>query len=164
MRLGISARLWLMALALATTAAISWPAAADDRRECLDGSKEAAAATIAACTRAIRSGDYNGELAKLYHQRGYSWSWTGFPDHVDRAFKDYTEAIRVDPKAVGSLLNRSHIYNQRHDYDRAIADANRAKAICPTMESRSDTPSAATPIKPKVTTTVPSRTIPRVSG
>jgi tetratricopeptide (TPR) repeat protein len=127
MRSGIFAHLWLIALAFATAAAVSRPAAADDRRECLEGSKETTAATIAACTRAIQSGDYNDqELASLYHQRGYSWSWTSFTDRVDRALKDYTEAIRIDPKAVGSLLNRSHIYNQRRDYDRAIADANRA--------------------------------------
>jgi tetratricopeptide (TPR) repeat protein len=127
MRSGISAHVWLVALAFATAAAVSRPAAADDRQECLKGSKEIAAATIAACTRAIQSGDYNDQdLSNLYHQRGYAWSWTSFADRVDRAFKDYSEAIRIDPKAVGSLLNRSHIYNQRRDYDRAIADANQA--------------------------------------
>jgi tetratricopeptide (TPR) repeat protein len=127
MRSGISAHVWLVALAFATAAAVSRPAAADDRQECLKGSKETAAATIAACTRAIQSGDYSDQdLSNLHHHRGYAWSWTSFADRVDRAFKDYTEAIRIDPKAVGSLLNRSHIYNQRHDYDRAIADANQA--------------------------------------
>ncbi|WP_298367397.1 tetratricopeptide repeat protein [uncultured Bradyrhizobium sp.] len=125
MRSGASAHLWIVALALA--AAVSRAAAADDQQECLKGSKETAVATIAACTRAIESGDYSDRsLSKLYHQRGYSWSWTNDADRVDRAFKDYTEAIRIDPKAADSLLNRSHIYNQRHDYDRAIADANQA--------------------------------------
>jgi tetratricopeptide (TPR) repeat protein len=129
MRSGISAYVWLVALAFATVAAVSLPAAADDRQECSKGSKEAVAATIAACTRAIESGDYNDrDLSNLYHQRGYSWSWTNLADRVDRAFKDYTEAIRIDPKAGGSLLNRSRIYNQRRDYDRAIADANQAFA------------------------------------
>jgi tetratricopeptide (TPR) repeat protein len=127
MRSGISAHVWLVALAFATAAAVSQPAAADDRQECLEGSKETAAATIAACTRAIQSGDYNDrDLSELYHQRGYSWSWTSLADRVDRAFNDYTEAIRIYPKAVGSLLNRAQIYNQRHDYDRAIVDANQA--------------------------------------
>ncbi|KWV53940.1 hypothetical protein AS156_08020 [Bradyrhizobium macuxiense] len=114
-------------MVFATAAAVSRPAAADDRQECLNGSKETAAATITACTRAIQSGDYNDrDLSELYHHRGYAWSWTSFTDRVDRAFKDYSEAIRIDPKAVGSLLNRSHIYNQQHDYDRAIADATQA--------------------------------------
>lgn len=100
---------------------------ADDRQECLKGSKEAAAAAIAACTRAIQSGNYNGQdLYSLYNQRGYSWSWTSFADRIDRAFQDYTKAIDIDPKAVDALLNRSNIYNKRHDYDRAIADANQA--------------------------------------
>ncbi|MCP3367526.1 tetratricopeptide repeat protein [Bradyrhizobium cajani] len=127
MRTGFSARAWLVVLALATAAAVSRPAAADDRQECLKGSREAAAATIAACTRAIESGDYKDrDLSTLYHTRGYSWSQTSLADRIDRAFKDYTEAIRIDPEAVGSLLNRAHIYNQRHDYDRAIADVNQA--------------------------------------
>ncbi|GKQ51498.1 tetratricopeptide repeat protein [Bradyrhizobium sp. Ce-3] len=125
MRSGISAQVWLVAFAIAATA--SRPATADDRQDCLKGSKETVAATIVACTHAIESGDYNGrELSSLYHQRGFAWSWTSSADRVDRAFKDYSEAIRLDPKAVGSLLNRSHIDNQRHDYDRAIADVNQA--------------------------------------
>jgi tetratricopeptide (TPR) repeat protein len=127
MRSGFSGHVWLVALVFVATAAASQPAAADDRRDCLNGSKETAAATIDACTRAIESGDHDdGELSNLYHHRGFAWSWTGFADRVDRALKDYNEAIRLEPKAVGSLLNRSHIYNQRRDYDRAIADVNRA--------------------------------------
>src|SRR5262245_60058513 len=127
MRSGMSAHVRLVALVLATVTALSRPAAADDRQACLNGSKETAAATIAACTRAIESGDYDdGDLSKLYHHRGYFWSWTSLADRVDLAFKDYTDAIRLEPKAGGSLLNRAHIYNQRRDYDRAIADVNRA--------------------------------------
>ncbi|WP_128971650.1 tetratricopeptide repeat protein, partial [Bradyrhizobium tropiciagri] len=127
MRSGTSAHVWLFALAFAAAAAVSWPAAADDRQDCLKGSKETAAATIAPCTRAIESGAYDGrDLSNLYNARGYAWSWTNFADRVDHAFKDYTEAIRIDPKAVDPLLNRSRLYNQRHDYDRAIADADRA--------------------------------------
>lgn len=124
MRSGFSARIWLVALAVA---AVSRPATADDRQACLEGSKAAAAETIAACTRAIQSGDYNDQdLANLYHARGYSWSWTSFSDRDDRALADFTAAIRANPKSGGSLLNRSHIYNQRRDYDRAIADVNQA--------------------------------------
>ncbi|MET4071155.1 tetratricopeptide (TPR) repeat protein [Bradyrhizobium sp. S3.2.6] len=127
MRSWISAHVWLVALVFAAVAFVSRPAAADDRQECLNGSKETAAATIAACTRAIESGDYDDrDLSILYHQRGDFWSWTSLADCVDRALKDYTDAIRLEPEAVSSLLNRSHIYNQRHDYDRAIADVNRA--------------------------------------
>ncbi|MDF0582215.1 tetratricopeptide repeat protein [Bradyrhizobium yuanmingense] len=126
MRSGFSARLWLVALALAA-AVVSRPAAADDRQACLDGSKAASAENIAACTRAIQSGDYNNQdLAGLYHARGYSWSATSFADRDDRALADFTAAIRANPKSSGSLLNRAHIYNQRHDYDRAIADVNQA--------------------------------------
>ncbi|QPF92944.1 tetratricopeptide repeat protein [Bradyrhizobium commune] len=129
MRSGISAYVWLVALAFATAASVSRPAAADDRQDCLKASKETAAAAIDACTRAIQSQDYDEwDLSDLYHHRGYAWSWTNYADRVDRAFKDYTEAIRIDPKAVSSLLNRSQIYNHRRDYDRAIADVDRAFA------------------------------------
>ncbi|MBR0793195.1 tetratricopeptide repeat protein [Bradyrhizobium manausense] len=127
MRSGISLHVWLVALVFVVAIAVSRPAAADDRQACLKGSKETADATIAACTRAIDSGDYDGgELSNLYHHRGYAWSWTNLADCADRALKDYTDAIRLEPEAVSSLLNRSHIYNQRHDYDRAIADVDRA--------------------------------------
>ena len=120
------AHVWLIVLTFAT-AAVSRPAAADDRQDCSNGSRETAEATIAACTRAIQSGDYRGqELSSLYHARGYSWSLTSFADRGDRALHDYTEAIRVNPESGGSLLNRSQIYNQRRDYDRAIADVNQA--------------------------------------
>ena len=127
MRSRTSAHVWLFALAFAAAASVSRPAAADDRQGCLNGSKENAAATIAPCTRAIEDGAYNGrDLSNLYNARGYAWSWTNFADRVDHAFKDYTEAIRIDPEAVGALLNRSQLYNQRRDYDRAIADVDRA--------------------------------------
>ena len=119
MRSRTSAHVWLFALAFAAAASVSRPAAADDRQDCLNGSKENAAATIAPCTRAIEDGAYNGrDLSNLYNARGYAWSWTNFADRVDHAFKDYTEAIRIDPEAVGALLNRSQLYNQRRDYDR----------------------------------------------
>jgi tetratricopeptide (TPR) repeat protein len=127
MRTWFSARAWLVVLAVATTAAASRQAAADDRQACLKGSKEAAAATIAACSRAIESGDYKDQdLSNLYHARGYFWSWTSNADREDRALNDFTEAVRASSKAGGSLLNRSRIYNQRHEYDRAIADVNQA--------------------------------------
>ncbi|MDN5000567.1 tetratricopeptide repeat protein [Bradyrhizobium sp. GCM10027634] len=127
MRSRIFARIWLVVLALAAADAVSRPAAADDQQDCLHGSKEAARSTIAACTRAIESGDYDDQsLSNLYHARGYSWSLTDLANRDDRALNDYSEAIRREPKAVSSLLNRSHIYNQRHDYARAIADVNRA--------------------------------------
>ncbi|WP_158284338.1 tetratricopeptide repeat protein [Bradyrhizobium sp. SUTN9-2] len=126
MRSGIAAHILLVVLALAA-AVVSRPAAADDRQVCLERTKEASAEIIAACTRAIQSGDYNGEdLSSLYHARGCSWPWTSFADRDDRALEDFTAAIRVNPKAGGSLLNRSHIYNQRHDHDRAIADVDQA--------------------------------------
>ena len=127
MRSVISAHFWLVALVLAAAAVVSRPAAADDRQDCLHGSKDVAEAAIAACTRAIESGSYDGQgLSSLYHARGYTWFWTSLADRDDRALNDYNEAIRLEPNAVSSLLNRSQIYIQRRDYDRAIADVNRA--------------------------------------
>ena len=163
MRSRIFAQVWLVALALAATAAVSRPAAADDQQACLKGSKEAAAATIAACTHAIESGDYRDQdLSTLYHTRGNAWSRTSLADRADRSLKDFTEAIRIDPKAGGSLLNRAHIYNQWREYDRAIADASQAfEAGLSDYGKRPGYGERGYAIRPKATTTVPSRTIPR---
>src|SRR4051812_42294539 len=108
MRSGFSMRVWLIALAFAA-AVVSRPAAAEDQQACLERSTHAIAETIAACTRAIQSGNYSDQdLASLYHARGYSWSSTRLADRTERAFKDFSEAIRANPKSGGSLLNRAH--------------------------------------------------------
>lgn len=125
MRSGVSVHVWTVALAFVT--AVSQPATADDRQECLKASKATAPAAIFACTRAIQSGEYQSrDLSNLYYHRAYARSWTTFPDRVDHAFQDYSEAIRLDAENAGALINRSRIYIQRRDYDRAIADVDQA--------------------------------------
>ena len=91
--------------------------AADDFQACANGSDDAA---IAACTRAIASGNYRGrELAALYENRGYAWV-KNF-EH-DRATADYTEAIRLDPKLALAYYNRGVIWEVRHNLQNALAD------------------------------------------
>ena len=38
---------------------------------------------------------------------------------------DYTEAIRLDPKHVDAYINRGAVYDDKLDYDKALADFNR---------------------------------------
>src|SRR5262249_48875517 len=83
--------------ATAPTTAIA-PADTDDADSCATASGDAA---IAACTRAIASGNYHGHaLKKLYHDRAFEY-------HRKRdnelAIADYNEAIRIDPDDSNAL-------------------------------------------------------------
>jgi tetratricopeptide (TPR) repeat protein len=70
------------------------PAAADDVEACTNSSKSDVA--IAACTRAIASGQYMTQnLATLYTSRGLAYEVTGQHDH---AIQDFEQAMRLDPK------------------------------------------------------------------
>src|SRR5215471_2186335 len=78
-------------LATAATLAIA-PAGADDADSCANASGDAA---IAACTRAIASGNYHDHaLEKLYRNRAFEYYNRR---ENDRAIADYNEAIRIDP-------------------------------------------------------------------
>lgn len=72
---------------------IVFPAAADDRATCTNSSGDVA---IAACTRAIVSGQYpNRNVAPLYTSRGLAYWAKG---QHDRAIRDFERAIRLDPQ------------------------------------------------------------------
>ena len=49
----------------------------------------------------------------------------------DRAFADYTEAIRLDPKQAKAYHNRGFWYFEKKDYDRAIAELSEAIRLDP---------------------------------
>ena len=49
---------------------------------------------------------------------------------MTKAIADYNEAIRLKPQA-NFLTNRGDAYNDKRDYDRAIADYDRAIALNP---------------------------------
>ena len=78
------------ALLIATTFAA--PALADDWESC---AKSAGDEAIAACTRAIKSGTYNGRTLALAHSnRGVEWKAKG---ELAKAIADYDEAVKNDP-------------------------------------------------------------------
>src|SRR5262249_5365859 len=112
-------------LATAATPATA-PAGADDADSCAKASGDAA---IAACTRAIASGNYHGHaLEKLYHDRAFEYYNKGANDH---AIADYAEAIRLDPNHAAALNNRGNAWQAKGDNDRAIADFDEAIRLNP---------------------------------
>src|SRR5262249_7560433 len=102
------------------------PADADDADSCAKASGDAA---IAACTRAIASGNYHGyALEKLYYDRAVE-------HHSKRdnelAIADYNEAIRIDPDDADAFYGRGNAWREVGDNARAIADYDEAIRLDP---------------------------------
>jgi len=118
---------WLHTPAIfALLAALALPAAADDRRACEQGSGDAA---IAACSRLIASGQFEGvELAKLHTDRGVELKRKG---DLDGAIADYDQAIRLNPADHFAFNNRANAWRDKGDLDRAIADYTEALRLDP---------------------------------
>jgi tetratricopeptide (TPR) repeat protein len=69
-------------------------AADDDGQTCINSLRSDVA--IAACTRAIASGQYTTQnVATLYTSRGIAYLAT---DQLDRAIRDFDQAMRLDPQ------------------------------------------------------------------
>jgi len=84
---------------------------------------------LAACTRAITSGQLSREaLARTFYNRGIEWS--DARDH-DRAISDYSEAIRLNPQDASSFYNRGNSWRAKGDGDKAIADYTDAVRLNP---------------------------------
>src|SRR5437870_6317372 len=102
------------------------PALADDWETCARGAGDDA---ITACTRAIKSGTYNGKtLALAYSNRGVEWRAKG---ELARAIADYDEAIKADPQQSAAYNNRGIAYAAASDYDKAIVDYDEAIKLKP---------------------------------
>src|SRR6478735_9739748 len=118
----------LAALLIATT--FAQPAFADDWETCAKGAGDDA---IAACTRAIKSGTYNGRtLALAYSNRGVEWKAKG---EIAKAIADYDEAIKADPQQSAAYNNRGIAYAAGSDYDKALADYDEAIKLKPDYAS-----------------------------
>ena len=92
-------------------------ARADDPTTCHNGSGEAA---IAACNRAIASGQFIGiELAKLHTSRGVELKRKG---DLDGAIKDYDIAIALNPNDLFAFNNRANTWRDKGNFEQAIAD------------------------------------------
>jgi tetratricopeptide (TPR) repeat protein len=115
---------WLIGL-LMLLASVA-PASADDRMTCERSSGDSA---IAACTRAIASGTFDGlELAKLYTNRGVELKQKG---DLDGALKDYDEAIKLNPGEYFAFNNRANVRRDKGDLAGAIADYTEAVRLEP---------------------------------
>jgi tetratricopeptide (TPR) repeat protein len=104
---------------------VAGPAAADDTTRC---AREAGDVAIAACTRAINSGE--GRPSINYNFRGVAYYRKG---DTDRAIADFTEAIRLDPKNATTHNKRGVAYHRKGDMDRAIADFTEAIRLDPKL-------------------------------
>jgi tetratricopeptide (TPR) repeat protein len=108
----------LLLLALGATVA---PAAADDVATCNNTTGEAA---IAACNRAIGSGQFKGAaLGKLLTSRGVELKRKG---DIDGAIADYTRAIALNAKDLFAFNNRANTRRDKGDLEGAIADYSEA--------------------------------------
>src|ERR1019366_8250522 len=105
-------------------------ASADDDRPCNQVLVQVLSEEkIAACTREINSGLLQGtDLATAYLNRGIAYARA--PD-IDRAFADYGEAIRLDPKNTTAYTGRGGLYLRKGDADHAIADYSEVIQIDP---------------------------------
>ena len=102
-------------------------------------SNVAAEVAIAACTRAIQSGEVSGtDLVNAYFVRGNRY----FADeNYDRAIADYTQAILRAPTLDKGywvvFLRRGWSYAKLNDYDRAFDDCSEAVRLNPQAEEAS---------------------------
>jgi tetratricopeptide (TPR) repeat protein len=105
---------WLTVLALAGAPTV---AAADDLDSCARQSGDAA---IAACSRAIASGEFSGEeLAKIYLNRGVEHK---NKSDLDSAMADDDEAIRLNPKFAKSYCSRGVAREKKRSLQEALSD------------------------------------------
>jgi tetratricopeptide (TPR) repeat protein len=105
-------------LCAATFALLPARAVADVLRDCEQ--LENAPLAIRACSRLIS--DIPGSAA-LHKTRGLAYFRNG---ETDRAIEDYSEALRLDPKATETYYSRGRALLDKNAYTQAIQDFNQA--------------------------------------
>jgi len=81
-------------------------------------------------SEALLSGRYDQYSTDLYYiERGEIYFDNGY---FGRAAHYYTEALRIDPEAVGAYCSRADAYRMEGEVELAIGDYNRAIALDPT--------------------------------
>ena len=120
LRLAVLLTLALLAIGLAQT-----PALADDRATCEKATGEVA---LAACARAIATGDSAGSSSQSSTTTGVSSSSVRRPRC---AIKDYDVAIKLNPDDLFAFNNRANAWRDKGNLDRAIADCSEAIRLDP---------------------------------
>lgn len=122
MPMGVSMRRVLLGLLLLV--AVTGQAFADDAATC---HRETGDNALAACTRAIESGQYAGaDLGKLFTSRGVERKRKG---DLDGAIADYTEALKINPRDLFAYNNRGNTRRDKGDLEGAVADYDAALQV-----------------------------------
>ena len=69
-------------------------------------------------------------LALVYGNRGWAYTNKGLDD---RAIRDFSESIRLDPRPVYAVLDRGLAYQRKGEFEEAISDYNTALAKDPNL-------------------------------
>jgi tetratricopeptide (TPR) repeat protein len=91
-------------------------------RQCL---ADASPTTVDACTALIQSNPQNDGA---YVNRGIAYRRLG---DIDRAIRDYDQAIRVNPRAADAFNNRGNAFRARQEHERAMRDYDEAIRLDP---------------------------------
>ena len=85
------------------------------------------------CSRSGAPGDVAAKVAaEEAFNRGKAYLSKG---DDDRAFADYNQAIKLDPKYAAAYSNRGSAYELKGDYDRAFEDYSQAITLNPKSAS-----------------------------
>jgi tetratricopeptide (TPR) repeat protein len=91
---------------------------------CQGTSKSSPDAVIGGCTALVQSGRYAGhDLATVLVIRATAYQQKG---ELDRAIKDYEQAIALNPGDATAYYNRGVAYGSKGEWDRAIRDYGQA--------------------------------------
>jgi tetratricopeptide (TPR) repeat protein len=115
---------WSLLFAAIVIAGGLWaPAAADDKRDCLDHKDYEV--RIKTCSEIIL-GEPRNPIA--YHNRGSALQLKG---ELDRAIADFDKAIELKPDYASAYNRRGLVYAAKGDYAHALADVTRADELAP---------------------------------
>lgn len=90
----------------------------DDPDRCIEG-----------CTSLIQSGEEpNNNLSRAFNNRGLA---LGLRGELDRAIRDFDQALKLNPNYAEALRNRGEAYRLKDLYDLAIQDYDRALRLEP---------------------------------
>src|SRR5262245_53526331 len=109
---------WSLLAASLVIAALSQPAVAEAKRDCLSHKSEEQ--RIKACSAIVARAPTD---AAAYDSRGTAYRLKG---DLDLAIADYTKVIELDPTRAAAYNSRGLAYASKGDYARALADVTKA--------------------------------------